>query len=137
MLGDIGPKADALLAELKGRAVELKETITRVNDVLNQENRANLQASLGQVRGMLEENRPKVRKTLTLATSDPQSVSSFEEVEELTNPKPRAGKDLQLPDAGFAPTGRASCRSRRSSPGRRSCNPRWWRADGVRPAQSD
>jgi phospholipid/cholesterol/gamma-HCH transport system substrate-binding protein len=64
LLRDVGPKADALLSELKGRAVELKETITRVNDVLNQENRANLQASLGQARGMLEENRPRVKNTL-------------------------------------------------------------------------
>lgn len=65
MLGDLGPKADALLSELKNRAAELKETITRVNDLLSQQNRANIQASLGEMRGMLEENRPQVRKTLT------------------------------------------------------------------------
>jgi len=64
-LGDLAPKADQLLAELRNRAAELKETIVRVNDLLNQQNRANLQASLGEVRGMLEENRPKIRKTLS------------------------------------------------------------------------
>lgn len=63
-LGELAPKADQLLAELRNRATELKETIVRVNDLLNQQNRANLQAGLGEVRGMLEENRPKVRKTL-------------------------------------------------------------------------
>lgn len=65
LLGDVGPKANDLLAELKARAAELKETISRVNDLMNQQNRANVQASLGEVRGMLEENRPNVRKTLT------------------------------------------------------------------------
>lgn len=64
LLSEVGPKADALLSELKSRSVELKETIARVNDMLNEQNRANLQASLGEVRGMLEENRPKVKKTL-------------------------------------------------------------------------
>jgi phospholipid/cholesterol/gamma-HCH transport system substrate-binding protein len=65
LLGDMGPKAEGLLAELKNRALELKETINRVNDLLNAQNRANVQASLGEVRGMLEENRPRVRKTLS------------------------------------------------------------------------
>jgi len=64
-LGSLAPKADELLAELRNRAAELKETIVRVNDLLNQQNRVNVQASLGEVRGMLEENRANVRKTLT------------------------------------------------------------------------
>jgi len=63
-LGGLAPKADQLLTELRDRATELKETIVRVNDTLNQQNRANLQASLGEVRGMLEENRPLVKKSL-------------------------------------------------------------------------
>ncbi len=63
-LGALAPKADQLLSELRDRAKELKETIVRVNDTLNEQNRANLQASLGQVRGMLEENRPAIKKSL-------------------------------------------------------------------------
>lgn len=63
-LGSLAPKADQLLTELRDRAKELRETIVRVNDTLNEQNRANLQASLGQVRGMLEENRPLIKKSL-------------------------------------------------------------------------
>src|SRR6266581_1754845 len=43
---------------------QLKETVTRVNDLLNTRNRANLGASLGHVRGMLEEDRPRIKSSL-------------------------------------------------------------------------
>lgn len=65
MLGGLGPDAQKLIGELKARAEELKETITRVNDLMNAQNRANVAGSLSDVRGMLAENRPKVRGTLT------------------------------------------------------------------------
>ncbi len=60
----LGPEARQLVSTLNQRATELKETITRVNDLLNVGNRANLSASLANVRGMLEEDRPKVKSTL-------------------------------------------------------------------------
>jgi phospholipid/cholesterol/gamma-HCH transport system substrate-binding protein len=64
-LNDLSPVAQQLLQNLNSRVVELQETIARVNDLLNQQNRANLAATLGNVRGMLEEDRPKVKSTLT------------------------------------------------------------------------
>lgn len=64
-LSDLTPQAKQLITNLNDRVVELRETIARVNDLLNDQNRANLSASLSNVRGMLEENRPTIRATLT------------------------------------------------------------------------
>jgi len=64
-LSDLKPKVSALLDEMNGRIVELRETIARVNDLINERNRGNVAASLSNVRGMLEENRPKVKSTLS------------------------------------------------------------------------
>lgn len=63
-LSAMDPKVQQLLAGLNDRVAELRETIARVNDLINDQNRANISASLGNVRGMLEENRPKIRQTL-------------------------------------------------------------------------
>lgn len=65
MLDQLGPEAQDLLKNLNARIGELQETIVRVNELLNQENRANISASLGHVRGMLEEDRPRIKSTLT------------------------------------------------------------------------
>jgi phospholipid/cholesterol/gamma-HCH transport system substrate-binding protein len=64
-LDELGPKVQELVVSLNARAGELKETVARVNDLLNAQNRANLSASLGDVRGMLEENRPKINSAMT------------------------------------------------------------------------
>jgi len=63
-LSALDPKVQQLLGGLNDRVSELRETIARVNDLINEKNRANIAASLDNVRGMLEENRPKVRQTL-------------------------------------------------------------------------
>lgn len=60
----LGPEAEKLLKNLNARIEELQETIARVNDLINEQNRANLTASLENVRGMLEENRGAVKRTL-------------------------------------------------------------------------
>jgi phospholipid/cholesterol/gamma-HCH transport system substrate-binding protein len=69
--GDIGdsiaeltPQAKELIENLNGRITQLKDTIDRVNDLLNDENRANISASLSDVRGMLHENRPAIHGTI-------------------------------------------------------------------------
>jgi len=64
MLADLSPRANQLLDNLNARVVELKETLDRVNDLISQQNRANIAASLANVRGMLEEDRPLVHSTL-------------------------------------------------------------------------
>jgi len=64
MIAQLGPQADKLISDLDARVVELRETLNRVNDLLNAQNRANIAASLANVRGMLEENRPGIRTTV-------------------------------------------------------------------------
>lgn len=63
-LNDIAPSAQKLINSLNDRAGELKETVERVNALLNTENRANLSATLADTRGMLEENRPQIKSTI-------------------------------------------------------------------------
>jgi len=64
-LADLGPQARILLGNLNQRVVELQVTVARVNDVLNDRNRENLSASLGNVRGVLQENRQPLHSTIT------------------------------------------------------------------------
>ena len=63
-LNDLGPQAKELLANLNQRVKELQVTVARVNDLLNDRNRANLAATLDNLRGTLQEDRPAVRDTL-------------------------------------------------------------------------
>ena len=63
-INDLGPQAQELLRNLNDRASEVRETITRVNDLLSPQNRVNLAATLADTRGMIEENRPQVKATL-------------------------------------------------------------------------
>ena len=64
-INDLTPQANQLLTNLNARVAELKDTLYRVNDLLNQQNRDNISSSLANVRGMLQEDRPLVHKTLT------------------------------------------------------------------------
>jgi phospholipid/cholesterol/gamma-HCH transport system substrate-binding protein len=64
-LNDLAPQAKELIANLNDRVVQLKQTIDRVDDVLNDQNRANISGSLAQIHGMLQEDRPMVKQTLT------------------------------------------------------------------------
>jgi phospholipid/cholesterol/gamma-HCH transport system substrate-binding protein len=63
-INELGPHATELIATLNDRAVELKVTVERVNDLLSVQNRANLSATIASARGMLEENRPALHSTL-------------------------------------------------------------------------
>lgn len=65
LLNDLGPSAQELVDNLNNRAAELQTTIARVNDLLNDQNRANLSGTFGNIKGMLEEDRPKLHSTLT------------------------------------------------------------------------
>ncbi|MGA2812650.1 MAG: MlaD family protein [Candidatus Acidiferrum sp.] len=64
-LNELTPQAKQLLATVNDRATELKVTLARVNDLLNDANRANLSATIATTRGMLEEDRPKLKSALT------------------------------------------------------------------------
>jgi phospholipid/cholesterol/gamma-HCH transport system substrate-binding protein len=65
MIGSLEPVAQQALNNLNERLTELKVTIARVNDVLDDKNRENLSNTLGNLNGMLAEDRPKVSATLT------------------------------------------------------------------------
>ncbi len=64
ILNDLGPKAEDLLSNLNDRVQELKVTIDRVNDLINDQNRAHVSASLDNLNGMLAENRPHIKSAL-------------------------------------------------------------------------
>jgi phospholipid/cholesterol/gamma-HCH transport system substrate-binding protein len=63
-LNKLSPKAQELLANLNDRVTQLRSTLDRVNDVLNDKNRANISASLDQLQGILKENRPQIKSAL-------------------------------------------------------------------------
>jgi phospholipid/cholesterol/gamma-HCH transport system substrate-binding protein len=63
-LSAVTPAAKELLNNLNERAVELKVTLARVNDVLNDENRGNISGSLSEMHGILRENRPAIHSTI-------------------------------------------------------------------------
>jgi phospholipid/cholesterol/gamma-HCH transport system substrate-binding protein len=63
-INDLAPEAQQLLHTLNDRATELKVTIARVNDLLNDGNRSNLSGTLAQTHQMIAENRPAIKSTL-------------------------------------------------------------------------
>jgi len=63
-INDLAPQAQELLKTLNERATEVKITLARVNDLLNDTNRANLAGTLAETRGMIAENRPSVKTTV-------------------------------------------------------------------------
>jgi phospholipid/cholesterol/gamma-HCH transport system substrate-binding protein len=63
-LNDLAPHAQELLETLNDRAAEVKVTVNRVNDLLNDRNRANIASTLSETRGMITENRGAVKSTL-------------------------------------------------------------------------
>jgi phospholipid/cholesterol/gamma-HCH transport system substrate-binding protein len=65
MIGSLTPIANQTMQTLNQRLTEMQATIARVNDVLNDKNRANIGNSLGNLNGMLAEDRPKISASLT------------------------------------------------------------------------
>jgi len=96
-INDLKPQVEELLANVNKRVVELEQTIERVNDLLNDPNRANVAASLSNIRGMLEENRPKVRTTL--ANVEEASAKITPLVDDFRKTAERAEKTLAEAEA--------------------------------------
>ena len=65
MVGELKPMVQQVLENLNQRLNELQVTVARANDLLSDQNRANVSASLGNVNSMLAEDRPKVSATLS------------------------------------------------------------------------
>jgi phospholipid/cholesterol/gamma-HCH transport system substrate-binding protein len=65
MIGSLTPVARQVMENLDQRLTELQVTIARVNDLLNDKNRANVGGSLGNLNAILADSRPKVSASLT------------------------------------------------------------------------
>jgi phospholipid/cholesterol/gamma-HCH transport system substrate-binding protein len=74
-LNDLAPGAQQLITSLNERVTELKTTISRVNDLLNDQNRANVSVSLAQVRGLLTDNRAQIKTTIANLNAASQKIS--------------------------------------------------------------
>jgi phospholipid/cholesterol/gamma-HCH transport system substrate-binding protein len=65
IIGNLTPVANQVMLTLNQRLVELQVTLARVNDLLNDRNRANISGSLGNLNALLAENRTKISASLT------------------------------------------------------------------------
>jgi phospholipid/cholesterol/gamma-HCH transport system substrate-binding protein len=65
MVGQLEPMVQQVLQKLNQRLQELQVTVARANDLLSDQNRANISAALGNANSMLADSRPKVSATLT------------------------------------------------------------------------
>ena len=65
LVASLQPMVQQTLQKLNQRLDELQVTVARVNDLLNDRNRANVGESLASVNSMLAEDRPKISATLT------------------------------------------------------------------------
>lgn len=65
MIGNLAPVAQQALQNLNQRLTELQVTVARVNELLNDKNRENVSASLGNLNAILAEDRPKISESLT------------------------------------------------------------------------
>ena len=81
-INELTPAANELIHNLNDRVTEVKVTLARVNDLLNDQNRQNVSASLSHLRGMLKEDRPLVHSTLVhvndVSAKLPQLVDNFQ-----------------------------------------------------------
>jgi phospholipid/cholesterol/gamma-HCH transport system substrate-binding protein len=64
-INSMAPQAQQLLANLNDRVTQLQVTLDRVNALLSDQNRENVSATLADLHGMLKENRPQIKKTMT------------------------------------------------------------------------
>jgi phospholipid/cholesterol/gamma-HCH transport system substrate-binding protein len=94
---EIAPQAQQLLASLNDRTVELKVTIARVNDLLNDSNRANLAATLSDTRGLIAENRSTVKSTLQNLNSATQKLEPL--LQDLRKTSAQANQTLDHVDS--------------------------------------
>lgn len=96
-INDIAPEAQQLLHTLNERATEMKVTIDRVNDLLSDQNRANLSGTLAQTRGMIAENRPQVKSTLGHLNTSSQKLGPL--LDDLKKTSAQANQALNHVDA--------------------------------------
>ena len=96
-INDIAPQAQQLLKTLNDRAGDLQVTIARVNDLLNDSNRANLAGTLAETRGMIAENRSSVKSTVQNLSSATKKLEPL--LEDLRKTSAQANEALNHVDS--------------------------------------
>jgi len=96
-INDIAPQAQQLLKTLNDRASELQVTLARVNDLLNDSNRANLAGTLADTRGMISENRGPVKATVQNLNSATQKLEPL--LQDLRKTSAQANETLNHVDS--------------------------------------
>jgi phospholipid/cholesterol/gamma-HCH transport system substrate-binding protein len=96
-INDIAPQAQELLKTLNDRASELKLTVNRINDLMNDRNRANLAGTLSEARGMIAENRGAVKSTVQNLNAASQKFTPL--IEDLRKTSAQANEALNHVDS--------------------------------------
>ena len=96
-INDLAPEAQQLLHTLNDRATELKVTIARVNDLLNDQNRSNLSGTLAQTHQMIAENRPAIRSTIGHLNTSSEKLGPL--LDDLRKTSAEANKTLDHVDS--------------------------------------
>jgi len=96
-INKVVPQAQELMGNLNQRVKELSVTIARVNDLLNDQNRANISASIADLRGMLNEDRPLLKSTLNNVNGASNKIGPL--VDDLTKTSDQANETLKKLDA--------------------------------------
>jgi phospholipid/cholesterol/gamma-HCH transport system substrate-binding protein len=96
-INDLAPQAQQLLETLNDRASEVQVTLARVNDLLNDTNRANLAQTLAETRGMIAENRGAVKATVQNLNSASQKLEPL--LENLRKASAQADETLNHVDS--------------------------------------
>jgi len=96
-INDIAPQAQQLLKTLNDRAGDLQVTLARINDLLNDANRANLAGTLAETRGLIAENRGPVKATLKNLNSATQKLEPL--LDDLRKTSAQANETLNHVDS--------------------------------------
>jgi phospholipid/cholesterol/gamma-HCH transport system substrate-binding protein len=64
IIAGLGPHANDLVVNLDARAVALKETMDRVNQLLSDQNQKHISGTLADLHGMLDEDRPEIHMAI-------------------------------------------------------------------------
>ncbi len=91
------PQAQELMGNLNQRVKELSVTISRVNDLLNDKNRENISASVTELRGMLNENRPVIKSALNNVNGASAKIGPL--LDDLKKTSDQADETLKKADA--------------------------------------
>jgi phospholipid/cholesterol/gamma-HCH transport system substrate-binding protein len=96
-ISNLAPHAQELIDNLNQRVKELRVTLDRVNDLLNDQNRANISASLADIHGMLAEDRPLVKSTLNHVNSASAKIEPL--IDQLRKTTDQANETLKHIDS--------------------------------------